>query len=316
MMKMGEKIFPYLEVMESFDETSLPSLKETVLGALELFIRDGLPDISFKDFKRPLVVGSGNAIATAKILFADKDCIFADESSYKQALEKSIDGVFIFSASGGKHAPIIAQEVIDKHFDVQLITCTKDSQAEQIVGAQNTIVTPKNKEPYTYNTSTYLGWIFAKTKEDPQEIYDYIQEVLSKKVPTNFKDYSAYLLVTRDEHSLLNTLFTVKFIELFGRKIARDVKSYEEMRHAITVVPDSKELCICLGDNFDVDFQNDKFVFNLPQNIGTASMMAIGYYIIGCIQEQLPQYFKEHISSYIQRNSKGDFGKSLDVIVK
>lgn len=302
--------------MESFDENSLPSLKETILGALELFIRDGLPDISFRDFKRPLVVGSGNAIATAKILFSDKDCIFADESSYKQALEKSVDGVFIFSASGGKHAPIIAKDVLEKNLSVQLITCTKNSQAEELVGSKNTIVTPKNKEPYTYNTSTYLGWIFAKTKEDPQEIYEYISQKLSKQVPTNFNDYSAYLLVTRDEYSLLNSLFTVKFIELFGRQIARDVKSYEEMRHAITVVPNQKELCICLGDDFDVDFENDKLVFTLPHDMGIASMMAVGYYIIGCIQEQIPQYFKENISSYIQRNSKGEFGKALSVIVK
>lgn len=312
---MVEK-FPYLEKMEFFDENSLPSLKEATLGALELFIREGLPDIEFKDFKRPLVVGSGNAIATAKILFSQKDCIFADESSYKEALEKSIDGVFLFSASGGKHAPIIAKDVLAKNLPIQMITCTNNSQAEQIVGSKNTLVTPKNKEPYTYNTSTYLGWIFAKTKEDPQEIYDFIVNNLAKNIPSNFADYCAYLLVTRDQHSLLNSLFTVKFIELFGRKIARDVKSYEEMRHAITVVPNSQELCICLGEDFDVDFQFDKVVFTLPKDLGTASMMAIGYYIIGCIQEQLPQYFKENISSYIKRNSNGDFGKALSVIVK
>jgi hypothetical protein len=39
-------------------------------------------------------------------------------------------------------------------------------------------------------------------------------------------------------------LFRVKFIELFGRKIARDVFSYEQMKHAITVVPNKKELAI------------------------------------------------------------------------
>tara|TARA_Y100001960_G_C14159390_1_gene580014 strand:+ start:461 stop:583 length:123 start_codon:yes stop_codon:yes gene_type:complete len=36
----------------------------------------------------------------------------------------------------------------------------------------------------------------------------------------------------------------VKFIELFGRKIARDVFSYEHLKHAITVIPEEKELAI------------------------------------------------------------------------
>lgn len=304
-----------LEIMRSFTEDNLPSLRECTLGALELFIETGLPKVDFKDFKRPLVVGSGNAIVTAKILFSDKDCVFADESNYIEALKKEIDGVFIFSASGGKHAPIIAKAALDKNLDVQLITCSKNSQAEVVVGSQNTIITSKNREPYTYNTSTYMGWILAKTKEDPKEILDYINKSIKPLIPDNFNTYSGYLLVTPDKFSGVNQLFIVKFIELFGRVLGRDVKSYEEMKHAITVVPSDEELCITFGEG-DVDFENTILNIPLPANCGPATLMAIGYYIIGCMQEQYPQYFKENIANYIKRNSKGDFGKALSVIVE
>lgn len=304
-----------LKIMQTFGEDNLPSLSTCTLGALELFIKEGLPEVKFADFKRPLVVGSGNAIVTAKIIFENTDAIFADESNYEQALKRDIDGVIIFSASGGKHAPIIAKAAKKVGKPVQLVTCTKNSQAENLVSKENCIITQKNREPYTYNTSTYMGWVFAKTREDPKEIYDFILKRVKPSIPDIFSKYDGYLMVTSNEFSGLNQLFIVKYIELFGRKIARDVKSYEELRHAITVVPSDTELCIKFGSD-DVDFVNDILEIPLPKNCSKAAMMAIAYYVIGRIQEQLPQFFKENIADYIERNSKGSFGKAMSVIVE
>ena len=199
-------------------------LTEATLGALELFASEGLPDVTFKDFKKPLCLGSGNAIVTAKILFADKDAVFADETNYKEALKKNIDGVFVFFASGGKHAPIMATAAKEAGFEVQVITCTPGSQAEAVVGSENTIITKKNREPYTYNTSTYMGWIFAKTRESPEEVHKFICDVVLKEIPENIGEYNGFLLGTKEEFAGLNQLFIVKFIELFGRQFGRDVK--------------------------------------------------------------------------------------------
>ena len=303
-----------LRIMQTFTEGNLPSLSQCTLGALELFSEEGLPDVKIKEFKRPLIVGSGNAIVTAKVLYRDQDAIFADETNYKSALDKNCDGVLVFSASGGKHAPIIAEEAKKRGKGVQLITCTSSSQAEEIVGKENTIVTKKNREPYTYNTSTYMGWIFAKTRESPDSIREFILNNVKPSVSSKLENYNGFLLVTPDQFSSLNQLFEVKFIELFGRKVARDVKSYEELKHAITVVPSETELCISFGQG-EIDFTGDKLNIPLPENCGPAAMMAIGYYVIGLIQEQHPQYFKNNIKNYVERNSKGKFGKALSVIV-
>jgi len=304
-----------LEIMGNFDEKNLPSLPIATLGALELFEKEGLPDIKFKNFKRPLIIGSGNAIVTGKILFEKADAVFADENNYKEALKKSIDGVFLFSASGGKHAPIIAKEVLKQKIDIQVITCTKNSQAQEVVGSENVIITSKNREPYTYNTSTYLGWILAKTREDPKKIKEFIEKKVKKKIPKNLIKYNGYLLVTPNELAGLNQLFIVKFIELFGRKISRDVKSFEELKHAITVVPSKKELCIKFGSG-KVDFENDILEIPIPKNCGLGMLMSIVYFTIGQIQNQNPQYFKNNISDYIKRNSIGSFGKAMNVIVE
>ncbi|MCA9496345.1 MAG: hypothetical protein KC589_05365 [Nanoarchaeota archaeon] len=305
-----------LKFMREFDESNLPSLSVATLGALELFIENGLPEVEIKDFKKPVIVGSGNAIVTAGILYAGKDVIFADENNYKEAMNISgVDGVLVFSASGAKHGPIIAQEAINKGLKCQVITCTPDSPAEKIVGKENTILTVKNREPYTYNTSTYMGWIFAKTREDPKYILDFILNEVDKAIPKNISNYLGYLLVSPNEYSKGNRLFEVKFIELFARRIARDVKTYEELKHAVTVVPYEKELCIKFGEG-DVDFANDVITIPLPEKMGPAAMMAIGYYVIGKIAEGKEQWFKKNIASYIKRINDEGFGRGMKVIVE
>jgi hypothetical protein len=310
--------FSNLNTLRTFTENSLPDLDIVTLGALELFQENKPKSLDFSKHKKPLVVGSGNAISTAKILFENTSAIFANESDYKEKLENKdlgIDSVYIFSASGGKHAPILAKAAKEKKIPTYLITCTNNSQAEEIVGKENATITKKNREPYTYNTSTYLGWVLAKTGEDPKEIQDFIETKIKPQIPHNFIHYTGYLLVTPDKFVSLNPLFEVKFIELFGRKLARDVKSSEELKHAITVVPSNTELCINFTGN-KVDFVGDELKIDIPEHFGQAAMMAITYYIIGFIQKQNQPYFKENIKEYIKRNSVGDFGKAISTIVE
>ena len=128
-------------------------LDECVINALELFTRQKLPEINIS-FKRPLVVGSGNAAATGKIIFEKTDAVFADESSYEIKLANipEIDGVVVISASGGKHSPIIAKKAKSMGKRVVLFTNNKDAPAKEF--SDETHVFPKNPEPYTYNTST------------------------------------------------------------------------------------------------------------------------------------------------------------------
>ncbi len=299
--------------MDNFDENNLPSLATCVLGALELFASEGLPKIKIPNFKKPVIVGSGNAIVSAKLLYGDKDVIFADENNYKEVLKRKPDGAIIFSASGEKHASIIAEYYKTKKIKTKLITCNSDSTTEKILGKKNVIVTKKNKEPYTYNTSTYLGWVLAKTKEDPKKILDFINKKV--KVKKSIGKYNGYLLLTPENFAQGKELFEIKFTELFGRRIAKDIKTFEETKHAVTVVPYEKELCIQFGKG-QLDFANDKIVVPLPPKAGPGTIMAIGYYTIGKIQENKPQWFKKNIADYIKKASKKKFGKNLKVIVE
>lgn len=313
---MKNSTFKNLEIMKSFTEKNLPTLTQATLGALELFIREGLPNTKIPIFKKPIIMGSGNAEVTSKMLFSSSDAIFVNENNFKDAVKrKGVDGAIIFSASGEKHAVISANYFKSKKIKTILVTCNSNSTAGKIVGDKNTIVTKKNKEPYTYNTSTYMGWIFANTREDPKKIYDFILKKVKPKIPKDFSKYKGFLLVTPDSFSLGNRLFEVKFIELFARRIARDVRTYEELKHAITVVPYEKELCIKFGDE-KVDFDKKRILsIPLPKDAGPAAIMAIGYYIIGHIQEQNPNWFKKNIHSYIKGLNKTEFGKNLKVIV-
>ena len=183
------KSYPNLELIKVYNEKTLPSLCTVTLAALELFTKEGLPKIKFPVFKKPVIVGSGNAKVTSQILFSKSDAIFADENNFKEAIKRKPDGVIVFSASGSKHAPIIADYSKKNKKDTWLVTCTPNSPAENILGEKKCIITKKNREPYTYNTSTYMGWILAKTRENPEEIYNFIKKKVVSTIPSNLKSY-------------------------------------------------------------------------------------------------------------------------------
>jgi len=301
--------------MDTFTEDSLPSLSTCTLAALELFADQGLPQVKIPDYHKPVIVGSGNAKTTASILYAGTNAIFADENNYQQALDQKPDGAVIFSASGEKHATLVANYYHSHHLNTTLLTCNPHSSAGKIIGPQNTIVTAKNREPYTYNTSTYMGWILAKTRENPSDILDFIHHQVSPYIPSDIGNYQGYLLVTPELFANGNRLFDVKFTELFARRVARDIRTFEELKHAVTVIPFDQEICIQFGSQH-ADFVGHQLSVPLPDNFGFAAIMAVGYYTIGRIQETKPQWFQQNIANYIKQASSTSFGHGLSVIVK
>ncbi|NDK08740.1 hypothetical protein EOM39_05885 [Candidatus Gracilibacteria bacterium] len=305
----------YLEQMAKFDEENLPTLDEVVMGALELFIANPPSKLDISEFKKPLIAGSGNAIVTARNIFSKTDAIFCDETQIDEYLDKDIDGLIICSSSGDKHAIVFAQKAKNKGIKTKLLTCNPKAGTIDIIGLENTVITLKNREPYTYNTSTYMGWMFAVTGEKPQEIKDFIEKEIDSKLKTiDFSKYKAYLMVTPDKLGGINEMFVRKFFELFGRHLARDVFTFEQVKHSITVHPCDGELAFSFGEG-DFYFVGDRINFPLPVKSDLATMMTIGYYVIGKIQKSIPPYYKNNIKTYLENTGKSEFGKGLKVIV-
>lgn len=287
------------------------NLDQGVLNALQLFIDQTIPVLKLPAFKRPLIVGSGNAAVTGKILFEDTDAVFADESSYLQKLNaiRNIDGCVLISASGGKHAPLIAKELQPRKKKVILLTTNPNAPAREYVDEM--ILFPKLPEPYTYNISTYLGLILSKTKENPQKIIDYIQKI---RIPSNLKGYGSFFILVPPEFDLILEMFLTKFDELFGSKVSGRVFTVEQAKHAKTVVPSDKELFISFGEENKI-FGKHRWEVPLPKDAGYGLMMALGYYVIGQIQKQHPPYFKQNIERYCRESSKV-FGEKIEVMVE
>lgn len=300
------------EMMEKFDLNHIPDLDICILGALELFSRENLKEIKVP-FKRPLVVGSGNAGVTGKIMFENKDAIFASESNFEFELKtiKNIDGVVLISASGEKHAPVIAK--MSKKQKKKVILITNNPESEAVKFSDQIFLFPKQREPYTYNTSTYLGMILGHTREDPKKIYNFIKKNLSKRNFSNLKKFDKYYFVVPIKFYSMIRMLDVKFIELFGRKIARDIETSEAIKHATTVVP-SKELFVVFGDN-KVRYGKHQINVPLPKNASYGAMMSIAYYFIGKIQKSKPAWFKQNIANYVKEASKV-FGYKIEPIVE
>src|SRR3989344_939491 len=290
-----------IDTLNTFTLDAIPDLDVAVLGALELFQKDKLPKLDLKQYRQLLVVGSGNAEATGKIIFEDTNAVFASESSFENKLKHipDIDGVILISASGGKHAPVIAKYAKNLGKSVILITNNPNAEATKFIKDDKIFVFPKNREPYTYNTSTYMGMILGKTNEDPEKIQKFIQQQVDTLTFPDFSQYDKYFLIIPPKFSNILRMLEVKFIELFGRKIARDVETSEYMKHAVTVVP-SNELFVSFGEeNAMWGEPAQRLHIPLPENAGHAAIMAIGYYVIAQIQKQHPPYFKANIAEYI-----------------
>jgi len=309
----------HISTMNNFDIDSLPDLDTAVMAALELFQQTELPKIDLSHYKHPLIVGSGNAEATGRIIFHDMDAVFASESDFEDKLNNipEIDGVVLISASGGKHAPIIAKKGHELGRHVTLITNTENSPAHGELDGEHDydeFVFPKNREPYTYNTSTYMGMILGKTGEDPSEIMKFIIDNTSQINWPDFSNFDKYYLIVPPKFAGIIRMLQVKFIELFGRNVARDVETSEYVRHATTVAP-SDEIFISFGEkNTTWGKPENRVHVPLPDNADYGTMMAVGYYTVAQIQKAHPQYFKENIAVYTKGVSEV-FGQTINPIV-
>lgn len=305
-------------ILDTFTIESIPDLDVVTLGALELLSNAQIPLVDFSQFKRPLVVGSGNAAVTGKLLFADVDAVFADESSYVEKLNsiETIDGAVLISASGSKHAVEIANELKRRNLKTLLLTNNPKAPAIEIVGDSTAYVFPRNREPYTYNTSTYMGMILSKTCEQPADIHAFLINKVAPAIPENIAAYDAYYLMLPEKFNAVREMFATKFDELFGPVLMGRIFTEEQTKHAKTVITMDRELFISFGiDNNDYGLAQNRLVIPLPSDASYAAMMSIGYFVIGHIQRGKPAYFKDRVVDYTAEISKV-FNQEIKPIVE
>lgn len=261
------------------------------------------------------MVGSGNAGVVGALLFSDcPDVRIADESTYSSLLDGCTEAVLV-SASGGKDAVRIAKELQKRRMPTWLLTTNPAAPANAYVDPSHRRLFPKNREPYTYNTSTYLGMVLAKTGERVEEIQQCITDSIALAVPDTLGQYDAFFFLIPSEYALARDMLLTKFDELFGSKVSARVFTVMQARHAKTVVPSDTECFISLGvENETFGNASSRLFIPLPEHAGYAALIAIGYYIIGQIQRQHPPYFQEHIVRYAT-DASVLFGSPISPIV-
>ena len=280
---------------------SLPDLSEVVLDALALHAEHATPESALDKLERPLVVASGNALPTGRVLFDGKQAEFCDEGRYQRALQTghAYDSAVVISASGEKHAPRIVEDLAGRELPTYLLTCSPDSTAAGMLPASRVIATRQVPEPLTYNTSTYMGMMLTRTREDTAAIREHIRREVAPLV-AEIGSYDAYYLLVRPEFDIEIPMFVTKFDELFGGRVNGRCYTMSQTLHAKTVVPWDQELFIGFGvDNEHLGF--NRLHIPLYEGVGPVGMLAIGYFVIGSIQQQKPRWFAEHVDGYAKR---------------
>lgn len=300
----------------------IQNLDTIVLKALDFFGKNPPPKLDINEFNLPFVIGSGNAYNTGLILFSEKPAIFADESnfrrilpSFKQAIDKKlITQALIISASGGKDSVWELKIAKENGLLTTLLTTKGKSAAAKI--ADRLVMYKSIAEPYTYNTSTYMGMIFSATAENPNKIKEFVE---SLSFPSNFDLYKSYSFVLPDAFAAICPMIDIKKSELFGPKLSLRAFSQGQARHAKFVIQSAEELVISVGCKNEF-FGKPESRWNIfpPEQFNFAGIMALTYYIIGKIQAAKPPYFKENIKDYVTDYGPKAYGsdtKTFDLIV-
>ena len=289
------------------------TVDDCVINALEGLGRAKIPKIPYDRIVAPIVMGSGNAYHTGVLLFEDRAAFTATESTYKGVLDAlgnfAKSGVVI-SASGSKNAGGISEEL--KRRDIAyrfLITCTKDSEASAFFDGEKIFELPKCPEPYTYNTSTYLGMLLTKYWRKPSEIEAHIRNTVDPILEERREDIdraSAFYFMVPNEAENIKSMFHIKFEELFGRRFGRDIYTPEFAdKHATDIVSTDGELRVAIGCH-GPDLSREDISIPLPDNNPKdyATLMAVGYYTIGKIQKSRQSFFRDNVVDWCKARGK------------
>jgi len=282
----------------NMSNSPIPDLNDVVIRALDLHAGAPIPRMKLAPARRRLIVASGNALPTARVLFADEPAVFADEGRYAGVLasDSGIDSGIVISASGEKHAPGIVERLLDRGLSTYLVTCKPESTAARRLPSERVIATPSVPEPLTYNTSTYIGMMLVKTREDTRSIKRFLKKKVQPRIP-DFKKFGAFYLMVPPRFDGVREMFVTKFDELFGGRLTGRCYTTEQTMHAKTVVPWDRELFITFGSR-NRDYGSHRLDIPLPEDAGFVAMVAVGYYVIGHIQARKPAWFKQHVEEY------------------
>jgi hypothetical protein len=282
----------------------LANLNEVVLRALD-FLASQEPKVLDLDLpEHTLIVASGNALPTGRVIFHDRNFVFRDEGSYGQYLDLvgRPDAVVVISASGEKHAPRILDDLKVTGISPFLLTCNRNSSAGRRLPASQVFETPSMAEPLTYNTSSYLGMVLSKTAEDAAKISEHIRSNVAPLV-VGAGAYEAYYLLVPARFEPLADMFLTKFDELFGGRINGRCYTVAQSMHAKTVVPWEKELFVSFGKENDY-FGTERLDLPLYPDAGFAAMLAVAYYLVGQIQAEKPPWFTENVEQYAEKQRR------------
>jgi hypothetical protein len=162
-----------------------------------------------------------------------------------------------------------------------------------------------------------MACLIDDPKAEARKILDHLRNVVDPtltKWGKRLGDFDAFYLLVPEEFDLIRIMLATKFVELFARRIPRDVFTWEQSKHATTVVETPKELFLAFGRE-NTAFGQDRLNIPLPANATYPAIMAVGYYVIGKLQAQKPDWFKQSIESFAQRASRA-FGQKIEPIVK
>jgi len=306
---------------ENMNTNNLPNLNESVLSALDFFVKNKPPRLALSKSHAYLAAGSAGAAHACRLVFAKTDCFFGDESNFRQIIKtyqpfiknQTIKEAYIISSSGEKDSLWQIKAAQAAGLKTTILTCQADSRGARL--ADRNLIFGKIPEPYSYNSSTYLGMCLSVTQEKPEAIKKFLAALV---LPKNFKKYSFFSFILPDAFKPIVDMLNTKDDELFGPYSSLRAYTEGEARHAKFICRSEKELVISFVPNPYFGLPKNRWTIKLPKNAQAGLILCLSYYLAGCVQAVKPPYFKRDIANYCLKTGPKPYGqkKAFPVTVR
>jgi hypothetical protein len=280
-------------------QSKIPPLSYYVRRALDFIGENRGFKLNLPESRRTLVVGSGNAYWTGRLIYrlSDRKFSHAEEVQAIHHIDsehEDLGDVTIVSATGSRQVVDVAKYAMDKGLKVNSITCNPNSELKAALGERiNEILIPSISEPPTINTASYGMMLYGITGEGPKPITDFLQEINAPS--QGYATYDSFSTILPDSMLELGRMASWKMHEIFGRSRGTLGTNATQLIHGGAVRDSDRELFIGIGVGGKVfdrirrvpPPEEKRHIVSLPAGFGPLGYFMTTYHIIGMIQEQL-----------------------------
>jgi hypothetical protein len=273
------------------EQEKIEKLDHYAIKTLESLPNWKYPELKIEKSGKNIFMGSGDAANTGKIFAQILGGRALNVCNYQIFFENEPNrdsDIYIVNASGGKDGLKMAKWLTERNWHPKLLTNNPEPPAGKYLRPEDIFVFPADKEPPTYNVSTYASMIYWLLKEDLPQIEDKIKNL---EIP-DLRKYKFIFFMVQDKYETLGRMATRKIAETLAG-VGANGCGYSNAVHGMLTQPNKDRLVFCM--NCKYEGSGDVYELNIDSYLG---LLLCIHYIVG--KNQTDQDSENILRNYME----------------